>query len=138
MKGKALRKLACMRKQQPRFYWSCSSVVWMVPHHWRPLAHDKPCLNLLICENRCTRWIFWCPKQIGNKKIKIFECVLCVTRPDHGEASKTFLQMSFNNSIKQCLKQPWFKDMIRFWGTKRHIKLPTQQHSERIYYNIQL
>jgi len=27
MKGKASGSIACTRKQQPRFYWSCSSVV---------------------------------------------------------------------------------------------------------------
>jgi len=30
-----------MRKQQPRFYWSCSSVVMKDATHWRPLAHER-------------------------------------------------------------------------------------------------
>jgi len=37
-KGKPSGSIACTRKQQPRFYWSCSSVVMMMLHYWRSLA----------------------------------------------------------------------------------------------------
>jgi len=41
MKGKATGSIACTRKQQPRFYWSCSSVVKNDATPLTPLAHER-------------------------------------------------------------------------------------------------
>jgi len=43
-KGKPSGSIACTRKQQPRFYWSCSSVVmkWMSGQCWGILLIKQP------------------------------------------------------------------------------------------------
>ena len=46
MKGNPSWNIACIGKQQPRFYFSCSSEVMKDATQWRPLAHERIFFNV--------------------------------------------------------------------------------------------
>jgi len=70
-KGKPSGSIACTRKQQPRFYWSCSSVVM---NNATPLTPHKPCdWTQMNCEVNKTSTCntFW------NKSMHVRHVTLC-------------------------------------------------------------
>jgi len=61
-KGKPSGSIACTRKQQPRFYWSCSSVVMNDATPLTPLAHERN--SIFKCkQNTCTLHDPWGPEK---------------------------------------------------------------------------
>jgi len=63
MKGNPSRSIACTRKQQPRFYWSCSSVVMNdVAPLTPPSAHEQN--SIFKCKHHtCTLHDPWRPEK---------------------------------------------------------------------------
>jgi len=94
-KGKPSGSIACTRKQQPRFYWSCSSVVMndatplTPPSAWAELKTkscsyrralilcDSRCHNSLTCTNRSHQNYVKFILSLCNKNILIIS-VLCL------------------------------------------------------------
>jgi len=69
--GKPSGSIACTRKQQPRFYWSCSSLVMNDATPPRPLAHKRS--SIFKCkQHTCTLHDPWGPENITthNKLIE--------------------------------------------------------------------
>ena len=93
MKGKALRNIACTRKQQPRFYWSCSSVVMndatplTLPSAWAELH----CLMLTT--------YMYTPWSLNTRKIWLHNDVV---RGDFLQPFKPNMQFSYCSS-RTCL-----------------------------------
>jgi len=62
-KGKPSGSIVCTRKQQPRFYWSCSSVVMYDATPLTPLAHAQN--SIFKCKQQtCTLHDPWGPEKI--------------------------------------------------------------------------
>jgi len=64
-KGKPSGSIACTRKQQPQFYWSCSSVVMNDATPLTPLAHERN--SIFNCEQHtCTLHDPWKQARHGR------------------------------------------------------------------------
>jgi len=59
-KGKPSGSIACTRKRQPRFYWSCSSVVMNDATPLMPLAHERNSI-FKYKQHTCTLHDSWGP-----------------------------------------------------------------------------
>ena len=65
-KGKPSGSIACTRKQQPRFYWSCSSVVMNDATPLTPLAHKQN--SIFKCKQyTCTLHDPWGPENMTTQ-----------------------------------------------------------------------
>ena len=64
------RNIACTRKQQPRFYWRCSSVVMNDATQMTPLAHERNSI-FKWKQHTCTLHDPWGPGKIWLHNMKV-------------------------------------------------------------------
>jgi len=81
-KGKPSGSIACMRKQQPRFYWSCLSVVMNDATPLTPLAHEQN--SIFKCkQHKCTLHDPWGPEKYDYTMMYIYICCLYIFNELH-------------------------------------------------------
>jgi len=106
-KGKPSRSISCTRKQQPRFYWSCSSVAMNdATPLTNPLAHEQN--SIFKCkQHTCTLHDPWGPEKYDYTMI---------TRVCNGNSASFFvMQFVFEDADRfDALSE---SDQKTFWKT---------------------
>jgi len=109
-KGKPSGNKAWMRKQQLRFIEAVYQWKWKMPHHWRPLAHERN--SILKCKQTYSQWSLRARKiWLHNDEIRGN-----ILQPPHRHLTPAVVSYTKLKKGKASGHKPWMrKQQLRFY-----------------------